>query len=110
MPHPFYAAYKRYVASNHLYISYAGGDPEESARLYAEHQEAVNALMATSLCRSNLRWALLIKLEILEHEMVTAAEDGGLVYPVYLPWLGYIKADMISLKADHGLPRTLEAA
>ena len=110
MPHPFYAAYKRYVASNHLYISYAGGDPEESVRLYAEHQEAVNALMATSLCRSNLRWALLTKLEILEHELVSAAEDGDLVYPAYPPWLGYIKADMISLNADRRLPQALEAA
>ena len=110
MTHPFHAAYEKYIEAKHRFFSYRGDDNEGSDRRYYEMAGAVNTLMATSLCRSGMRWALLVKLEILEHELANTAEAGDSVYPICLPWLGYIKADMISLAADRDCPSKLEAA
>ena len=100
MTHAFHAAYKSYLTAKQRYFTYDGEDDDVSNERYVDWERAKEVLMAVPLGRSGMRWALRVKIEILEEELGMAVQDGERNYPLCLPWLGYIKADMLSLKGE----------
>lgn len=98
--YPFHVAYERYIKARAGFIL---AERDKNARRFLAMEDARDKLMLTPLRNSHMRWALMEKMEMLEHSLASDAIDEIETYAHHLIWLGAIKADLASMDFSSGI-------